>query len=77
MPSDVGLQALLDVPDNGRAIRIIRRDDGGSSLNSAYYVQVNASAGAVAGGKAMWVNTVTADSDATKDTAIRAALGVP
>lgn len=76
MPSDAGLQALLDPDASGRGIQILRRDDGGSSTNSSYYVQAGAARSNNINGKAMWVNTTTSDADSVKNTAIRAALGV-
>lgn len=76
MPSDAGLQALLDPDVSGRGIRILRVATP-DSVNTAYYVQAGASAAGNINGGAMWVNTTTTDADSVKNTAIRAALGVP
>lgn len=66
--SDVDLQALLDPSGTGRGIQIVRRIDAG--LLSSYYLVPNVTLA----GHARWVNVTTSDNDATKDTAIRAAL---
>jgi hypothetical protein len=76
MPSDAGLQALLDPDTSRRGVQILRIAIP-DSTNTAYYVQALASAAGNINGKAMWVNCTTTDSDALKNTAIRAALGVP
>lgn len=69
--ADTDLQALLDVGETGRGIRIVRRGEDTGTLSSYYCV------GQVTGvGKALWVNVTTADTDGQKDTAIRAAFGV-
>jgi hypothetical protein len=68
--ADIDLQELLDPGATARGITIKQRVDAGSL--SSYYLEGN-----VTGvGKAMWVNVTTADSDAQKNTAIRAAFGV-
>ncbi len=68
--ADVDLQALLDPTSNRTGIMIERRSDSG--LKADYFCT-----GQVLGhGKAMWVQTLYADSDATKNTAIRAAFGI-
>ena len=68
--ADTDLQALLDSGATGHGIRIIKRVD--AVLKSDYYCIGN-----VTGvGKDMWVQVTTADSDADKNTAIRAAFGV-
>ena len=71
--ADSALQLLLDpLPSQGNGIQIERRLDDALGTTSSYYV-----VGQVTGvGKAMWVNVVTANTDAQKNTAIRAALGV-
>ena len=71
--ADPQLQLLLDPsPSQGSGIQIERRLDDALGTTSSYYV-----VGQVTGvGKAMWVNVVTANTDAQKNTAIRAALGV-
>lgn len=68
--ADVDLQALLDPTGTQRGILIERRVDSG--LKSDYFC-----VGQVLGkGQAKWVQVTTSDSDATKDTAIRAAFGI-
>jgi len=66
--ADIDLQALLDPDSTGRGIQIVRRVDAG--LLSSYYLVPNVTLA----GHARWVNVTAADSDATKNTAIRAAL---
>ena len=69
--ADPALQLLLDPASTGAGIIIKRRQDPNSTISS-YYCE-----GQVTGvGKAMWVNVTTADTDAQKNTAIRAAFGV-
>lgn len=69
--ADSDIQALLDPGATGRGITMVRREPNGATL-SYYYCQGN-----VTGvGKAMWVAVTTSDSDAQKNTAIRAAFGV-
>jgi hypothetical protein len=70
--ADPALQLLLDpAPSSGSGIQIVRRNDP-DSTNTSYYC-----VGQVAGvGKALWVNVTTANTDAQKNTAIRAAFGV-
>lgn len=66
--ADPALQALLDPDGNGTGIMITRRVDAGS--NSSYYVVPCIPNY----GRSRWVDVVTAASDATKNTNIRAAL---
>lgn len=71
--ADPALQLLLDpAPSTGAGIQLVRRvDDTGGTISSYYCV------GQVTGvGKALWVNVTTANTDAQKNTAIRAAFGV-
>lgn len=69
---DPALQALLDPDATGAGIQIERRVDSADGLISSYFV-----VGQVTGrGQGRWVNVTTANSDAQKNTAIRAALGV-
>ena len=69
--ADPALQALLDPDSTGRGLVISKRASDAGTL-SHYYVIGN-----VKGvGKAMWVPVTTGDTDAQKDTAIRAAFGV-
>ena len=69
--ADVDLQALLDVGETGRGIRIVRRGEDTGTLSNYYCV------GNVTGvGKAMWVPVTTTDTDEQHDTAIRLAFGV-
>lgn len=74
--ADIDLQALLDPDASGRGIQILRRADP-DATNCAYYVQAGPARANDVSGKAIWVTTLQADDDATKNTAIRAALGVP
>ena len=70
--ADPQLQALLDPAATGAGIQIDRRIDDATGTNSSYYV-----VGQVTGvGKSLWVSVPTANTDAQKNTAIRAALGV-
>ena len=70
--ADPALQALLDPDDTRRGIRILRRVDSGDGVKANYYC-----IGQVTGrGKEMWVETTAADTDAQRNTAIRAAFGV-
>jgi len=73
---DADLQALLDLDANGNNIQIIRRVNADSTTES-FYVQCKANRSGNVGGKAIWVDCTMSDTDATKNTAIRAALGVP
>ena len=69
---DPALQALLDLAATGMGIQIERRVDSADGTLSSYYV-----VGQVTGvGKGQWVNVTAANTDAQKNTAIRAALGV-
>ena len=74
--ADVDLQALLDPDASGRGIQILKRTDPDTTYSS-YYVQSGAARANNINGAAMWINVTTADTDAQKNTAIRAALGVP
>lgn len=71
--ADPDLQALLDPSANLRGYRILRRVDVETVVNgnpvtySDYYIQPP-------NGPAKWVRVNAADSDADKNTAIRAAL---
>ena len=71
--ADAALQALLDASGNGTGIMITQRA-GDTGTLSHYYVtpQVGPYAG-----RSRWVTVTTADSDAQKNTAIRAALALP
>lgn len=71
--ADPALQALLDPDGNGNGIMIERRVDAGTL--SSYYVVP--SSGSAFAGRARWVNVTAADTDAQKNTAIRAALALP
>ena len=66
--ADPALQALLDPDGNGTGIMITRRVDAGS--NSSYYVVPCIPNY----GRSRWVDVVTANTDAQKNTSIRAAL---
>ena len=68
--ADVDIQALLDSDAVGTGLRIVRRGDNCGTL-STYYVVSN---GAGYAGHARWVTVTTSDSDAQKNTAIRAAM---
>jgi hypothetical protein len=74
--ADPALQLLLDPDSSGRGIQILRRADP-DSTNCSYYVQAGANRANNINGNALWVNCLQVDSDATKNTSIRAALGVP
>ena len=71
--ADADLQLLLDPASTGRGIIITQRASD-TGLLSHYYVtpQVGPYAG-----RSRWVTVTTGDSDATKNTAIRAALAKP
>ncbi len=70
--ADPALQLLLDPASTGNGIMIERRVDEPTGVTTSYYC-----VGQVTGvGKAMWVNVTTANTDAQKNTAIRAAFGV-
>lgn len=66
--ADTALQLLLDPDNNGIGIMIQRRIDAG--LNSSYYVVPVVPNY----GRSRWVDVLTAATDATKNTNIRAAL---
>jgi hypothetical protein len=68
--ADAALQLLLDPGNMGNGIELVRRVDG-PTLSSYYVVPV-----AYGPGRAMWVDVTTANTDAQKNTAIRAALQV-
>ncbi len=70
--ADPALQLLLDPGATGRGIIITDRVD--TSTFTDYYVTPMVSPYA---GRSRWVRVNTADTDAQKDTAIRAALAVP
>ncbi len=72
---DPALQALLDPDGNGNGIIIERRVDTTDGLTSSYYVTPMCLP--TAAGRSRWVNVVTANTDAQKNTAIRAALALP
>jgi putative lipoic acid-binding regulatory protein len=64
--ADPALQALLDPGGTGRGITIVRRHDPSASTAS-YYVDSGT-------GRYKWVDVPIANTDAQKNTAIRAAL---
>jgi hypothetical protein len=66
--ADADLQLLLDPAGTGRGIKIERRID--VDTKSHYYVVP----AVTLAGRARWVEVTTGDSDADKNTAIRAAL---
>ncbi len=77
--ADADLQALLDTDSTGRGILITNRGIdtvrvSDSAVLAHYYVtpQVGPYAG-----RSRWVEVAAADSDADKNTAIRAALAKP
>lgn len=67
--ADAALQALLDPGLTGRGIQIVRRQDPNSTVSDYYIVPAVTFAG-----RARWVRVTTANTDAQKNTAIRAAL---
>ena len=71
--ADPALQLLLDpTPSQGFGMQIVRRVDDALGTTSSYYL-----VGQVTGvGKSMWVNVTTANTDAQKNTSIRAAFNV-
>lgn len=69
--ADAALQALLDADGQGTGIRIMRRVDTADGVLSSYYVVPN---GGFDAGRARWVDVTAANTDAQKNTAIRAAL---
>lgn len=71
--ADAALQALLDASGNGTGIMIVQRA-GDTDTLSHYYVTPHVGPYA---GRSRWVTVTTADSDAQKNTAIRAALALP
>lgn len=77
--ADAALQELLDPASTGRGILITQRAGNtvrvaDSAVLAHYYVtpQVGPYAG-----RSRWVEVVSTDSDADKNTAIRAALALP
>lgn len=68
---DPALQDLLDADKMGTGIRISDRVDSADGVISNYYVTCN---GAAYPGKSRWVAVTAANTDAQKNTAIRAAL---
>lgn len=70
--ADVDLQALLDTEANGRGLQLVRREGGASTTLTQYYVVGNV----LGKGAARWVSVTLADTDAQKNTAIRAAFGI-
>lgn len=70
--ADAALQALLDPTGTGNSINLVRRVENPNGTISSYYVVDQA----YGPGKAMWVDVTTANTDAQKNTAIRAALQV-
>jgi len=71
--ADPALQALLDPDGNGNGIMIERRVDSTDGVKANYYVVP----AVTFGGRARWIETTAANSDAQKNTAIRAALLLP
>jgi hypothetical protein len=70
--ADPALQLLLDPSVTGNGIQLKRRLDDALGTTSSYYCE-----GQVGGvGKALWVNVVTGNTDAQKNTAIRLAFNV-
>lgn len=67
--ADSDIQALLDADGMGTGIRIVRRGDDTGTLSNYF-----CTGGATYPGKARWVQVTTANTDAQKNTAIRAAL---
>jgi hypothetical protein len=74
--SDAALQALLDPDASGRGIQILRSYNADTTTTS-YYCQLGATANGNPGGMAKWVDVTTANTDAAKNTAIRAAFNNP
>lgn len=68
--ADPALQALLDPDGTGTGIMIVRRMGGASDTLNQYYVVP----GQGFAGHSRWVDVTTANTDAQKNTAIRAAL---
>lgn len=75
--SDAALQALLDPDASGHGIQLLKRVDEIGGVTCSYYVRSGAPRANNISGAAKWVDCLIADNDATKNTAIRAALGVP
>lgn len=77
--ADADLQLLLDPASTGRGIRITNRGIdtvrvADSAVLAHYYVTPVVGPYA---GRSRWVEVVSTDSDATKNTAIRTALANP
>ncbi len=77
--ADAALQALLDASGNGTGIMIVQRAGNttrvaDSAVLAHYYVTPHIGPYA---GRSRWVEVVSTDSDADKNTAIRAALALP
>lgn len=70
--ADPALQALLDPDATGLGIRITDRIDDLLGTTSSYYCIGNV----YGKGKSLFVNVPTGNTDAQKNTAIRAAFGV-
>jgi len=68
--ADVDLQLLLDADVTGNGVMIVRRDGGATDTLSHYYVVPTQGYA----GHSRWVSVTRTDSDAQKNTAIRAAL---
>ncbi len=71
--TDLALQTLLDPGNTGRGIMIQDRIDP-DGTSSDYYVTPHVGPFA---GRSRWIRVTTADTDAQKNTAIRAALLKP
>ncbi len=70
--ADVDIQALLDADANGRGIRIVKRTGDTGTLS--HYVCEGNVLGYPGGQKV--VSVTTTNTDAQKNTAIRAAFGI-
>jgi len=68
--ADTDLALLLDADSTGNGIRIITRTGGATDTLSHYYVVPSQGYA----GHARWVSVTRTDTDADKNTAIRAAL---
>lgn len=67
--ADSDIQALLDADGMGTGIRIQARADDTGTLSNYY-----CTGGSIYPGRARWVQVTTANTDAQKNTSIRAAL---
>ena len=77
--ADAALQALLDPSGMGTGIMIVQRASdttrvSDSAVLSHYYVTPHIGPYA---GRSRWVEVLSTDTDADKNTAIRAALALP